>query len=245
MLSEKHKLSLYKKILQENDQANLSSLLTESRFGIFFDKFCETLRYDVKAFANSSKTPDWLVGINGQSIIAEVYRLNPALEVHSRRDAENRAMEEFRKKNPGVPVMGTFHRIIPQPLKLSGNSGAIAEKAEKYGPLVEAEGYPLIICLYFDFVSGQDKLDLYNCLYGHSVEFGGYVPHPDFPLGTIYHSLEGAMFYDNQQVKNNVSGVLLRTESSYLYFDNPNPQNRLNEANKGWLGAFQVDYNDL
>ena len=227
-LSEKHDLALYRKVLREQDRANMNSLLTEARFGIFFDLYAQALRHEVKAFKGSNKTPDWAIDVNGQIIIAEVYRLNPAEDLQRRREA-----------------VGVFHRIIPQPLKLSGEFGVLTKKAEKYGPLVEAAGYPLLICLYFDFVSGQDKLDLFNCLYGRSVEFGGPIAHPDFPLGTVYHNLESALFYDQQQIRKNVSGVLLKTEDSFIYFDNYNPANRLNSANRIWLKSFELDYNDF
>lgn len=241
-LSEKHQLSLHRQVQKVNDLANLRAILTEARFGLFFDEHCENLQYDKAVFNGSLKTPDWCLQKNGQTIIAEVYRLNPADEDQRRSDAESQVIEEFQKENPGVPVFGTTHIIHQQPLKLTGENGAIAVKSEKYGPLAEANNYPFIICLYFDFISGQDKLELFTCLYGRSCEFGGRIAHPDFPLGTRFHDLTDAMFYDHEQTRKNVSGILLKTENEFIYFHNYSPYNRLSEANVNWLQSFAHDY---
>lgn len=241
-LSEKHNLSLHKKVVNEKDMANMKSILTEFHFGLFFDKFCSTLQYDTEIFSNSDKTPDWILRINGQTIVAEVCRLNPAENDQKIQDAESWAIKEFRIKNPGVPVIGNFHLITQKPLKLKGESGALAVKANKYGSLVSDDRYPFLICLYFDFLSGHDKMDLFTCLYGHSVEFGGYISHPDFPLGTKYHDLTEGLFYCNEQVRENVSGVLLKTEDEFIYFHNYNLKNRLNKVNTSLFMDFSLDY---
>jgi hypothetical protein len=241
-LSVKHQLNLYNKILKENDMANLKAMMTEAHFGLFFDQYCKALKYDKEAFTNSQKTPDWTIEINGQTIIVEVGRLNPAEEDQRIQDAESKAISEFQKKNPGVFIAGSYHPITQKPLKLSGETGVLATKAEKYGPLVYTDNLPLIIGLYFDFISGHDKLDLFTCLYGRSCEFGGHVAHPDFPLGTKFHDLTDAMFYNNEQIKNNVSGVLLKTDNEYIYFHNYYQSNRLNTENTKWLQSFSLDY---
>jgi hypothetical protein len=77
-LSQKHHLSLFRQLRKTNDLANLRATLTEPHFGLFFDKHCQNLRYDKAVFTGSKKTPDWCLQKNGQTIIAEVYRLNPS-----------------------------------------------------------------------------------------------------------------------------------------------------------------------
>ncbi len=216
-LSQKHKLSLWEKIKKEDSIVHLNSKLTEAYFGLFFDKTCSQLKYNHKVFMGSDKTPDWIITKNGQDIILEVCRLNPAKEDQERQEAMDAAIEEFRKNNPGILVIGGSHSITIKPEKLYGENGSLSCKAKRYGPLVDTANRPFIICVYFDSVSGHDALDLYDCLYGH--------------LG---------LYYTNEQMKKNVSGVFLRNNSNdYIYFHNFSLQNRLNNDNINWLCALQ------
>ena len=237
---KKHNLSLYDKIRKEENKVNLYSLLSEARFGLFFDKVCSGLKYNHKAFNNSKTTPDFLITIHEQDIVVDVCRLNPAKEDQDRQDAEDAAIEEFRKNNPGIPVMRNSHLITMKPEKLCGANGSIACKGEKYGPLVNEVNKPFLICLYFNFVSGHDALDLYHCLYGCSTKFIGDYNYKEYTIGAQFFDLSNALYYSNEQIKNNVSGVLLCTNSNqFIYYHNFSFHNRLNNDNVNWLSTFQ------
>jgi hypothetical protein len=238
-LCDKHKLSLVNKIKKETDKANMLSLINEGRFGLFFDSYGASLRYDRKVFSGSNKTPDWAVNINGQTIIAEVYRLNPAKQDQDEIDLENQAIEEFELKNPGVPFVGSYHPITIKPEKLEGAKGCLIDKKSKYAPLIEVAELPFIICLHFDFVCGIDALDLSKALYGPTAEFHNSFAYNGYYPGSVFRILEDALYYADEEMKQSVSGVLLRTETDFLYFHNYNPKNRLNKINRAWLLNFQ------
>lgn len=242
-LCKKHNLSLLKKIKKEENKIHLKSLLTEAHFGLFFDTICAQLKYNNRIFKGSKTTPDFVITKNSQDIIIEVCRINPAKEDQDIHDAEDDAIEQFRESNPGIPVMGGFHSITIKAHKLYGENGSIALKAKKYGPLVDSEDKPFIICLYLDFISGHDDLDLYHCLYGSPAEFGESFPYKEYYPNAQFHDLTKALYYSNEQMKKSVSGILLRTNSNhFIYFHNFSSNNKLNKENINWFMNLQHNY---
>jgi hypothetical protein len=216
-LCRKHDLSLWNKLRKEADKTVFYSLLIEAHYGLFYDKTCLQLKYNHKAFRDSDLTPDFVITQNGQDIIVDVCRINPAKEDQEIHEAQ---------------TVWTNSSITIKPEKLYGNKGALVNKAEKYGTFVATENKPFLICLYFDFVSGHDALDLYHCLYGHSAEFGGDIGYGEYTVGTTFYYLVDALYYSNEQMKKNVSGVLLRTnKNEFIYFHNFYFGNRLNYEN--------------
>ena len=117
ILSNKHNISLFSRIKKEKDYLNLKSLLTEAHFGIYFDTFSTSIRYNHRIFTDSNTTPDFVISSNGQDIIMEVCRVNPAQADADIQEAEDFAILKFQKENPGVPVMGNFHKISYRPEK--------------------------------------------------------------------------------------------------------------------------------
>lgn len=51
------------------------STLNEFKLGLFFKNLCEKMIYDTKAFPNSRFTPDWVLHLGEERIVAEVFRL--------------------------------------------------------------------------------------------------------------------------------------------------------------------------
>jgi hypothetical protein len=243
ILSEKHNMSLFDKIRKEDNMLNLKSLLTEAHFGFFFDSIGSCLKYNHKISKANDLTPDYIFSKNSQDIIAEVFRVNPAQTDMEIQEAEDKAIEEFKKSNPGVPVMGGYHSITWKPDKLNGENGAIAVKANKYGSLAEEKNKPLILCTYLDFISALDPLDLNHSLYGSPAEFGGEFAFEEFYPGSTFHDLSRGLFYKNEQMKKNISGVLLRkNDGSFVYYNNYSSTNRLNAQNMEFFLNVQHPY---
>lgn len=85
----RRKLRLIEKIEENHDEIYFYSWFSEIRFGLFFDRFAGVLLNDPKIkcpLTNEDKTPDWLLEVNGQTILAEVLRLSamtmPELRIH-------------------------------------------------------------------------------------------------------------------------------------------------------------------
>lgn len=243
VLCKKHNLSLLKKIRKEEEMLKLKSLLTEAHFGLFFDKIGVDLKYNWRAFKESESTPDFAFSKNSQEIIAEVCRVNPAEKDMAIQTAVDSTIAAFKKEHPDVPVMGGSHSITWKPDKLSGKNGSLAIKANKYGPLVEQANKPIILCIYLDFTSGLDKLDLNHSLYGNPADFVGDFPFQEYFPGSKFHILSDGLFYNNEQMRKNISGVLLRNnDSSHIYYHNFSVTNRLNKDNTDYFLTMQHPY---
>jgi hypothetical protein len=243
-LCNKHDLSLWKKLKKESNKTVFYSLLVEAHFGLFFDQQCSLLKYNHKIFQNNKLTPDFVISQNGQEIVVDVFRINPAKEDQKIIDAQDIAIDKYRSKNPGVPFWTNAQLLTIKPDKLFGNNSSLINKAKKYGPFVEKENQPFLICLYFDFLSGHDALDLYHCLYGNSIEFIEEINCEEYKVQSNYFDLSNALYYSNKHMEN-VSGVILRTnENEFIYFHNFSIQNRLNTKNINWFLNFQCKEGD-
>ncbi len=243
MLCKKHKLSLIDKIFKEDDMLNLKSLLTEAHFGIFFDEIGLNLKYNQKAFKGSDLTPDFIFTKHSQEILAEVCRVNPAERDMIVLNQKDKAIEELKKDNPDIPVVSGFNSITWKPDKLNGKNSSLSVKANKYGPLVEENSKPIILCIYLDFISGLDNLDLSHSLYGSPAEFVGDFAFQEYFPRAVFHDLSNALFYCNHQMRRNVSGVLLRNnDGSFAYYHNFSFSNKLNADNVKYFLSMQQPY---
>jgi|SRR5215218_7370588 len=195
LLCQKHRLSLFDKILKEDDMLNLKSLLTEAHFGLFFDKIGEDLKYNFRAFKGSDLTPDFIFTKNSQEILTEVCRVNPSEQDMAIQEQEDKAIQEFKKINPDIPVIGGYHSITWKPDKVKGRNSSLSMKANKYGPLVELHNKPLILCIYLDFISGLDNLDLNHSLYGSPAEFVGVFAFGEYFPRAPFHDLSSGLYY--------------------------------------------------
>jgi hypothetical protein len=239
----KHNLSLFQKIRKEEVMLHLKSLLTEAHFGIYFDSIGSKLKYNSRVFKENEVTPDFAFTKNSQEIIAEVCRVNPAEKDMEVQAAEDHAIEEFKRKHPGVPVMGGTHSITWKPDKLSGKNASLSVKANKYGPPAEQADNPIILCIYLDFISGLNKLDLNHSLYGNPADFVGEFAFDGYFPGSKFHVLSDGLFYNNEQMKKNISGVLLRdNDGSHIYYHNFSATNRLNKENIEFFLTMQHPY---
>ena len=238
----KHNLSLFDKVRKEQNQLQLKSFLTEAHFGLFFDTIAQDLKYNNK-IAGSKLTPDFFLKMSSQEIIAEVCHINPAQKDMDIQSAEDLAIVEFKKKDPDIPIIPNVHSVTWQPDKLYGANGAIALKANKYGPLVEQIEKPIIICIYLEFISALDPLDLNHSLYGHPAQFIGEFEFEEHFPATKFHDLKTGLFYNNEQMRRNISGVLLRDNNgNFIYYHNFSSTNRLSPENSNFFLNFQHPY---
>jgi hypothetical protein len=300
----KYRFGLIEKLKKEKVTVDFLSTITEIHFGLFFDQFCDNLKYNYPVFTGTSLTPDWTVEINGQEVIAEVLRMNAtfkdqgildvdtslmdALEeitqpylvsleytyeqidltgwsmsdfkqhvedwlsitrtVNDRTTFQNQITVKIIQGNTGVEhvcVMGGFRKIDHKPERIMGANGRFLEKVNKYGPRVEQEGLPLIICIYVHFESWLQPRDIYKGLYGCSGEYIGNFDFKEYTPGAKFHDIGGGLCYSNEKVRKNVSGVLLRYQDKYTFFPNHSNVNRLNKANLTVLSQFAFEENVL
>ncbi len=238
----KHNLSLFDKIRKKQDELQLKSFLTEAHFGLYFDTIAQDLKYNNK-IVGTKLTPDFLFKMNTQEIIAEVCHINPARKDMNIQREKELAVAEFKNKNPDVLVVPNVHSITWQPDKLYGQNGAISQKAIRYGPLSEQAKKPIILCIYLEFISALDSLDLYHSLYGSPTEYIGEFEFEYYFPNTKFHDLSTGLFYNNEQMRRNVSGVLLRNNNGeFVYYHNYSSTNRLSVQNRDFFLEFQHPY---
>lgn len=75
--SKKHKVDVIGKLTRQQKQVDFLAQITEVQFGIFLESIASSLSYEN---AYDRFTPDWTMVANGQTIIAEVMRLNPSFK---------------------------------------------------------------------------------------------------------------------------------------------------------------------
>jgi hypothetical protein len=199
-------LDFLKKLMTDKDEINFFAWLSEIRFGLYFDNLCTDIKYDHKV---DGKTPDWLVEMNEQILIAEVLRLNTPEDEHRKAIEQSRQMRRFQKENPGLPF------YIRGPVKtmslkfLSGCQSKLVKKEEKYRYIVQKRKVPFIICVapaIDTFLFEQD--------------------FSDFFMGNR------GFFKCDEYFKQNVTGVLLNTPfSKFFYYHNEDAEFQLTKKN--------------
>lgn len=120
----------------------------------------------------------------------------------------------------------------------------LMQRLKKDGPLAEADDLPFIICLYLHFHNWFTLDQLYCALYGSPAEYGGRIVVEGFPHGCKFHNLEKALYYTDDQLRNNVSGVLVRSNDTYHFFKNYSSANRLTKENVELLSKIQYTHSD-
>jgi len=238
LLSAKYNLSLYRKIQAETNHISRKSFATESSFGLFFDAYCDDLKYDCPIFEGNNLTPDWIVTSNGQTIIAEVYRLNASNEEQEWQFELGKAIQDAQKKYPGLPISSPTRSIQYKPERFHGENGRIVMKAEKYGKFVQKESLPYIICVELDMICGLDLLNVYSSLYGYPMGSLKFNIDEHQILSSKHELREDSLFYKAGEMKDNVSGVLVKYYENFYYYNNYNACNRLNPENQNWLAKF-------
>lgn len=239
LFSRKHSLSLYNKVRKENDRRNLESLLTEAHFGLYLDKIGSSIKYN--NVIGDSLTPDFSFVRSEQEIIVEVVRVNPVQKDMDIEDEESAQIENFQKQNTGKPFNLKAHSITWKPEKIIGQKGAIALKASRYKSVIGNQKKPFIVCIYMAFVSGLDRIDLTHGLYGSISSLSGEYEGLGYAFNSPFRILDNALFYNNEIVRQTISGILLRDhDGTFVFFRNFSSSNKLNENNSNFFQTIQA-----
>jgi len=294
----KFNFGLIKKLKDTKASVEFLATITEIHYGVFFSKFCDELRYGAKIFNNSDSTPDWSIIRDGQTIIAEVVRINPPEKSKKRYDFIDSLMDalasikrdyglslgcdyeagdwaafdisEFRKamekwldRSPGIGAeikwgehiyvevsqkgennehvlaAGGYGGVDYQPVRFYGERARVMEKFNKYSPQIKSSGFPFIICpyLHYDTAIGLDVVS--ETLYGHGTEFTGDIEFDGKIPGTIYHDLSSGLYYNNDDIKRNLSAILISQFNTFTYFHNYSSYNRMSADNTQTFLPYQ------
>ncbi|HEX8334672.1 MAG TPA: hypothetical protein VF622_18755 [Segetibacter sp.] len=192
-------LSLFKKLVTDQDEMNFFSWLAEVRFGLFFNRMCNDIYYDQTI---DTKTPDWTLLLNGQKILGEVLRVNTPESEYRESIAQNRKQRSFQKENPGVPF------ITHGPIKvitlehLAGAESKLVRKEEKYRNIILKYHLPFILCVAPTIDTFLFELDFQDFLMGgrgffrRNENFGQHV------TGVLLNTPFGGFFYyHNERAK--------------------------------------------
>jgi hypothetical protein len=95
----KHTLSLIKRLENEQNEVQFLSMVTEIQFGLFFDQYATSMKYEASI---ENKTPDWLIEMNEQIVIAEVVRLNPSASDKEELDFDDSLIDVFGQIKVGA-----------------------------------------------------------------------------------------------------------------------------------------------
>jgi hypothetical protein len=203
-------LRLFKRIEQEPHDINFLSWLAEMKFGVQFDKIASTITYDRKI---DGQTPDWMVEVNSQKIIAEVARLNL-----NEAEMNARVAEFVSPPRPDQHIVAMATAVSANSQYFFGRINRIAVKEETYRDLIKRQACPFIICI--------------DCSTMELVIFDNDVR--DFFFGDG----KRGYFFENKDFGENVTGLFLRDPfNQYIYINNPVAIHQLAGATLSFFGA--------
>jgi hypothetical protein len=208
-LEKKLKRDLFTNIRKNPDEVDFYSWITEMRFGLHFNNYCDNLKYEEKL--NGQKV-DWTLTLNGQSILAEARRINGMPEEELRAHIQHVQKINRLNREAGKTIDGLGYRtVILNPDFFYGSQDRVTEKEVKYRKMIAKHKIPFIICIAPIFETLIDELDTFDFLLANN---------------------KRGLFYREEFFGKYVTGVLLRTYfSEYFYFHNELAINQLNEEN--------------
>lgn len=204
-LSEKRKLNLFGKLLNDKNEINFMSWLSEMKFGLRLDKIFQTLYYEYEI---NKQTPDWFAISNEQNLIFEVVRVNT-----NEKDILNKIAEFKNSGTRDTNIVATIkYSGVLDGKYFYGNIDKIAKKGITYKKIIEEKGYSLIICVD---CSEIERFIFYNDFYDFFVADGKH-----------------GYFNKNTSFGENVSAIFIQVPyDGYKIIVNKNCSNMLNEQN--------------
>lgn len=206
-------IRLFKRLLNDNNEINFYSWLTEVRFGLYFDKISSELKHEELI---DDKTPDWTFIKNNQKILVEVARLNPNEKEFLQRIKLENSISKILREHPDAQV-GTIPSIGGpkwSSAEYFGNAKSkLAKKEKDYRDIIESHKIPFIICIAPSSDTNIMPLNVFEFLIGN---------------------VRSGFFYTDKDFGKNVTGVLLRPfiRMNEIYFHNENAENKLNAVNE-------------
>lgn len=215
-LERRRNIRVFKKLIGEKSEINFYSWLSEMRIGLYLDGIVSQLFYE-KNICN--KTPDWVGTMNGQEIIFEVLRLNTNESELLQRIDEERKLRNFRKENPGVPVITYSGAKVLSSEYCYGAQSKLQAKEFAYRQVVFESRMPFIICATPTLDTFIGDLDFFDFLIGHN---------------------KGGFFYTDENFGKTVTGILLKTFwGGYVYFHNELARNQLNSESDAFFKSLR------
>jgi hypothetical protein len=218
--ASRRNISIWRPIRHDKSKIRLHSWLAEMRFGLFFDSFAERISYDqlFSFFNRPAQTPDWSFTLNGQLIISDTLRLNR----QSRHSLEKALEEDFDRfvSFPDQPSLRQGSITLSSEFNY-GQQSKVTSKERKYRDLIRNRKAPFIISIDPSFEAFIDSLDTFDAFVGHS-KYG--------------------LFYTDEHIRKNVSGVLLSDRSGgndFVWYPNENCAYPLLDTNLAILEKYK------
>lgn len=139
--------------------------------------------------------------------------------------------------SPIVHIVGAYRSINFDYRRLSGQKSRLFSKL-KYADAVNQQQLPYFICIHLSFESGFDTQDMFKSLYGCSGIFHGDEPFEEFYPDAPFHSFMDGLFYNNEIIKNCVSGIIVYYQGTFTFFQNYCNTNRLPSNSKEILNKY-------
>lgn len=136
-----------------------------------------------------------------------------------------------------VLSVGNFSTINFDYRRLSGGNSRLLSKL-KYAQVSYENDMPYIICVYLSFQSWFKPEDVYEKLYGSSVEFHHNEPWGQYYPNAPFHDISKGLFYTNMPFRKYVSGILVRYQDEYIFFPNYSSLNKLSNQVLDLLRPF-------
>lgn len=220
---KRRNLRLIEKIEKDHDEIHFYSWFSEVRFGLFFDQFADVLLNDPKIKCprtGKGKTPDWIVEVNGQTILTEILRISAMTEPQLRDHiAFVHDINRLNVKHGNIKYFSGMSRSLDSAYYYNCQF-ALETKEKKYRPIIYERKWPFIICPSPYAGSFIDVLDTYNFF----IESGK------------------GFLYTNEFFRRNVTGILMKGSSGdFVYFHNENAEYQLNQANHALLQMYSYE----
>lgn len=280
----RHNIRVKELLMNKTNMDEFLATIAELRFGVFFNSFFSKLEYGQKAFPNSSLTPDWVIHTESQSVVAEVFRINPAKGDQEKLEFGSKLTETLcriqkdyylqlkydysdilvqcidfehfytkvsqwlntdREVGEKCDVLGICLQVVSKnrgkqhvlPIgnisaidfdfrRLSGQNSRLFSKL-KYASHAWTNNMPFIICVHLSLESWFKPEDIYEHLYGVSGEFFHHEPIGEHYPGAPFHEISKGLYYSNATFKSQISGILVRYNSDYVFFLNYSNSNKM------------------
>jgi len=208
ILYSKYKNS-FNKVLNDKNQINRVSFISEVRFGFYLNERFSFLKYNPNLFR---KTPDWVTSDNSENIIFEVMQLNPDNSIFGDRinQVKNNSYEGFTSSPKKSFSIKDIFPYLPK----------IMIKEDRYRDFIQSNNYKLVICINLtnlksEFFTDRDLEDYLNLKdnYDYFLQEIEYLDKDNFDLfcknvaGFLVMPIFGAdiFFIENKMCTNGLS----------------------------------------
>lgn len=173
-----------------------------------------------------------------KSFVYDWLESNP--EVNSKVSFNNEINFAVLSKNQGlkkVNSLGPLRIIDFDYRRLTGERSRLFSKL-KYKNELDKNNIPYLVCMHLAFESSFDPEDIFQRLYGMSTLFEIDEPFEEFYPKVAFHDISQGLYYNNDDIKNYISGILVYYEGQFSYFPNYSKHNRLSKDSHELLKPY-------